>query len=134
MAGEAAGACGSRTCSAGGPSRSSRPSVLWLILVLTLLIVAETLLDRAGWLSDADRAWFAWADLAICSVLLAEFLLKLSLAPRKGLYFLRHFVIDFLASLPFGFLSYQIEAAQVEAGSSGPARPCGCCGSCGSDG
>ena len=60
--------------------------------------------------------WFAWADLAICSVLLAEFLLKLALAPRKGLYFLRHLVIDFLASLPFGFLSYQIEVAQLEAG------------------
>ena len=91
-------------------------AVLWLILILTVLIVAEALLERAGWLSDADRAWFAWADLGICSALLAEFGLKLSLAPRKGLYFLRHFVIDFLASLPFGFLSYQIEIAQLDNG------------------
>ena len=61
----------------------------------------------------------------ICSLLLAEFALKLALAPRKGLYFLRHFVIDFLASLPFGFLSYQLEAAsrwkRVWHGDRGPA-------------
>ena len=40
----------------------------------------------------------------------------------KGLYFLRHFVIDFLASLPFGFLSYQIDAPQLETGVSAAAE------------
>ena len=91
-------------------------AVLWLILLLVGLIVAEGILDRAHWLSDTHRAWLAWADLAICSALLAEFALRLALAPRKGLYFLRHFVIDFLASLPFGFLSYQLASEQVETG------------------
>ena len=91
-------------------------AVLWLILLLVGLIVTEGLLDRAHWLSDTHRAWLAWADLAICSALLAEFALRLALAPRKGLYFLRHFVIDFLASLPFGFLSYQLASEQVETG------------------
>jgi hypothetical protein len=86
-------------------------AVLWLILSLVALIVGETLLDRAGWLTDVQRAWFAGADLLICTLLLAEFGLKLALAPRKGLYFLRHFVMDFLASLPFGFLSYHLEGA-----------------------
>jgi hypothetical protein len=88
--------------------------VLWLIVLLAGLIVTETLLERARWLTDRQRAILAWVDLTICSLLLGEFLLKLSLAPRKGLYFLRHFVIDFLASLPFGFISYQIDAGGLE--------------------
>src|SRR5262249_331676 len=96
--------------------RVMETTVLWLILILTGLIIAEALLDRAGWLSDDDHGWLAWVDLGICSLLLAEFFLKLSLAPRKLNYFLRHMVIDFLASLPFGFISYQIESAQVESG------------------
>jgi hypothetical protein len=91
-------------------------AVLWLIVLLVGLIVTEGLLDRAHSLSDTHRALLAWADLAICSALLAEFVLRLSLAPRRGLYFLRHFVIDFLASLPFGFLSYQLASDQVETG------------------
>jgi hypothetical protein len=89
-------------------------TVLWLILVLAGLIVSETLLDRSEWLTDRRRAMLGWVDLIICSLLMGEFLLKLSLAPRKGLYFLRHFVIDFLASLPFGFISYQIDAGGLE--------------------
>jgi hypothetical protein len=90
--------------------------VLWLILVLVGLIGAEGLLDRTPWMSDELHAWFAWVDLAVCTILLCEFALKLALAPLKGLYFLRHFVIDFFASLPFGFLSYQIAAMQAETG------------------
>jgi hypothetical protein len=91
-------------------------AVLWLILILVGLIGAEALLDRTAWMSDDLRSALAWADLAICSCLLAEFALRLTLAPLKLRYFLRHFVIDFLASLPFGFLSYQIASAQAEAG------------------
>lgn len=94
-------------------------AALWLILLLAALIVAESLLEHAGRLTVVHRAWFAWADLGICSVLLAEFALKLSLAPRRGLYFLRHFVIDFLASLPFGFLSYCIDLALPDGGLDG---------------
>lgn len=90
--------------------------VLWLILVLVGLIAAESFLDHTDWMSDDLHAWFAWADLAICSVLLGEFALRLALAPGKGTYLLRHFVIDFFASLPFGFLSYQLATADVEGG------------------
>lgn len=79
---------------------------LVLIVALTLLIVGETFLDRAGLLTEPRRAAFAWLDLAVCSGLMSEFLLKWALAPARGSYFLRHFVIDFLASLPFGFLAY----------------------------
>src|SRR5262249_13166362 len=50
-----------------------------------------------------------WADLAICSVFLLEFGLKLALAPDRTSYFLRHWVIDLIASLPFGFVGNQID-------------------------
>ncbi|MDG3006988.1 hypothetical protein [Paludisphaera mucosa] len=83
--------------------------VLALIIALSLLIVGETLLDRSGGLSHSRLALFAWLDLAVCSGLMAEFLLKWTLAPARGVYFVQHFVIDFLASLPFGFLAFVMD-------------------------
>src|SRR5262249_5057868 len=81
--------------------------------------------ERSGPLSIAGHRFFAWADLAICSVFLLEFGLKLALAPERSRYFLRHLVIDLVASLPFGFVAHQIElampaAAAGQAGSLGP--------------
>jgi hypothetical protein len=95
-------------------ARALETIVFWLIVGLAGLITAEFVLDRAPWLTDAWRAAFAWADLAVCSALLAEFGLRLYLAPRRWLYFRRHFVIDFLASLPFGFASYYLASAELE--------------------
>ncbi len=94
-------------------ARLIETAVLWLILLLVGLITAEWLLDRAGLLLDSHRRWLAWADLAVCSALLLEFALRLALAPRKGVYLLRHFVLDVLASLPFGFLAYQSAVAEL---------------------
>jgi hypothetical protein len=88
--------------------------VFWLILVLAGLITAEFILVHAPWFTHTYRTWFAWADLLVCSALLAEFGMRVCLAPKRWLYFRRHFVIDFLASLPFGFASYQIAAAELE--------------------
>ena len=51
--------------------------MLVLILVLIGLIVGRVLLERPGPLSAAQHRFFAWADLAICSVFLFEFGLKL---------------------------------------------------------
>jgi len=92
-------------------------TVLILILVLFGLIAAEALLERASpaGLSAGQHRFFAWADLAVCSVFLFEFALKLALAPNKMSYFLRHLLIDLVASLPFGFIAHQIELSQLEA-------------------
>jgi hypothetical protein len=91
-------------------------TVLILIVVLFALIGAEAVLRRLspGGLSVAAHVFFAWADLAICSVFLFEFALKLSLAPNRLSYFLRHLAIDFIASLPFGFIAHQIDLEQME--------------------
>ena len=86
-------------------------TVLILIFVLFVLITSEALLERArpAGLSVWQHWFFAIADLAVCSVFLFEFTLKLVLAPHRGSYFLRHALIDFLASLPFGFVAHLIE-------------------------
>ncbi len=88
---------------------------LFLIVALAFLIVGETFMEHAGTLDDSRRALFAWLDLAICSGLMAEFLLRWALAPARGAYFLRHFVVDFLASLPFSFLAFALAAAEPAA-------------------
>jgi hypothetical protein len=91
-------------------------TVLALILVLFGLIAAETLLERASpsGLSNGQHRFFAWADLAVCSVFLFEFVLKLVLAPNRMSYFFRHFLIDLVPSLPVGFLTHQIALEQLE--------------------
>ena len=44
---------------------------------------------------------------------LLEVALRMSLAPERGSYFLRHLLIDLLASLPFGFVAHQIDLAEM---------------------
>jgi hypothetical protein len=106
-------------------------TVLALILVLFALIAAQVVLERTSpsGLSARQHDFFAWTDLAVCSVFLFEFTLKLALAPNRMTYFARHFVIDLVASLPFGFVFHsmalqQLENAAIGTGAaSGPFRP-----------
>jgi hypothetical protein len=90
-------------------------AVIVLILVLFGLIAAEAVLERTSerGLSAAQHVFFAWADLAVCSVFLFEFTVKLALAPHRTRYLLRHLLIDLLASLPFGFIAHQIELERM---------------------
>ena len=111
--------------------RALENTVLVLIVVLFAQIALQVVLERASprGLSVREQAFFAWTDLAICSVFLFEFALKLALAPSRMSYFARHFVIDLVASVPFGFVLHQIAFDQLEsvaAGASsetGPFRP-----------
>jgi len=100
-------------------------TVLMLILVLFGLIAAEAVLERLspGGLSAGQHEFFAWADLAVCSVFLFEFGLKLSLAPHRLSYFVQHMLIDLVASLPFGFVAHQIELEQMGAALGAGASP-----------
>ena len=88
-------------------------TVLALIPVLIALIVTESWLERSGDLSVAQHRFFAWADLAICSVFLFEFGLKLALAPERLAYLRRHILIDLIPSLPFGFVAHEIHLAAM---------------------
>jgi hypothetical protein len=106
-------------------------SVLVLIMVLFALIALQVVLERtsSSGLSVGQHQFFAWTDLAICSVFLFEFALKLALAPNRLTYFTRHFLIDLIASLPFGFMFHQIALGQLRnvglgtTPASGPYRP-----------
>ncbi len=87
--------------------------VLILIPVLIGLIAAEYLLERSHPLSAAQHRFFAWADLAVCSVFLLDLGLKLCLAPDRLAYFLHHLVVNLIPSLPFGFVSHEIDLADL---------------------
>ncbi|HEX3447054.1 MAG TPA: hypothetical protein VHS97_02310, partial [Isosphaeraceae bacterium] len=102
-------------------------TVLFLILVLFALIAAQVVLEQTSTtgLSVRQHEFFAWADLVICSVFLFEFGLKLVLAPNRLTYLARHFVIDLVASLPFGFIFNQIAIAQLENAAIGAGPPSG---------
>ncbi|MCB9641299.1 MAG: ion transporter, partial [Myxococcales bacterium] len=72
---------------------------LSLIFVVLVLLVIEWKVKLTPGLHTA----LMWVDTAICGWFLAEFFTKMALAHRRLLYFGRHFLIDFLPSLPFGF-------------------------------
>ncbi|MEM1008739.1 MAG: hypothetical protein AAGJ35_07000, partial [Myxococcota bacterium] len=73
---------------------------LWLIFVVLGLLIVES-----RWsLSSATRHALMWVDTAICAWFLFEFGTKFVMVKQRALYFRRHFFIDFLPALPFGFM------------------------------
>jgi hypothetical protein len=46
-------------------------------------------------------------------VLLLEVAVRMSMAPERGSYLLRHLLIDLVPSLPFGFVAHQIDLAEM---------------------
>ena len=89
------------------PIRILEVTVLVLIVVLAVLLVVENRLESR--LSPEQLELFAWADLLICSVFLFEFAFKLGHAEHQALYFRRRFWIDLFPSLPYGFISFQLD-------------------------
>ena len=63
-------------------------------------------LQGSTWQPTAVETLFAWLDLGICLVLLADFVLKLSLADGRWLYLRRYWITGLLPVLPVGFLAY----------------------------
>ena len=94
--------------------------ILVLILVMTGLILAEWAVSEGGETPVSFAPFFAWADLTICTIFLAEFALKISFAPDRLRYLRRHFIIDLLPSIPFGFISYQASVFDIVATDKAP--------------
>jgi hypothetical protein len=84
-----------------------------LIFVLILMVLGLLLVEWLVDLSPTTALVLAWSDFAICCVFLWEFFFKLSLAPQRGRWFLRHALIDLLPSIPFSFLFGITEAADA---------------------
>ena len=91
--------------------------IFFLILLLVGLVALEWRLDV--WARGEDgsgpglsRQWklfFQYADLGICSVLLADFFMRWHFARWRFWFVRSHFLLDFLPALPYGFLFGLIE-------------------------
>ena len=93
-------------------------SILALLVVFVVLLAVEGPLLRyeaehwgTGPLHSGNsriEPMFAWIDLGICLVLLAEFGLKMGLSQRRWLYWKRNWITGFVPSIPVGFLLYAV--------------------------
>lgn len=76
-----------------------------LVLVLICLVLSLMVIEWTVPLAEETVYWFAIVDAAACAVFLAEFGLKLALVKGRGRWFVRHFFVDFVPSIPFGLLT-----------------------------
>ncbi len=74
--------------------------IVLLIFVVLGLLVAEMTMN----LSPTTVLWLQIVDAACCAVFLWEFFYRLALAPGKVRWFLRHFLIDLVPSIPLGLI------------------------------
>lgn len=76
-----------------------------VVLVLIFVVVALMAMEMSLDLSPRVVFAFNMIDAAACLVFLTEFFTKLSMVPGKWLWFRRHFLIDFIPSIPFALLT-----------------------------
>ncbi|MGZ0168450.1 MAG: ion transporter [Planctomycetales bacterium] len=76
-----------------------------LVLVLICLVLGLMAVEFTVPLAEETIYWFAIIDAAACVVFLSEFGLKLALVKGRGRWFIRHFLVDFVPSIPFGLMT-----------------------------
>lgn len=76
-----------------------------LVLVLICLVLALMAVEWTVPLSEETTYWLTIVDAAACAVFLSEFALKLALVKGRSRWFVRHFFVDFVPSIPFGLLT-----------------------------
>lgn len=81
-----------------------------LVLFLICLVVGLMLAEMLGNWSDRAILWFNTIDAAACLVFLCELGTKLCFVRGRWKWFRRHFVIDFIPSIPIGILSHGMTA------------------------
>ncbi|MBI4880147.1 MAG: hypothetical protein HY812_10890, partial [Planctomycetes bacterium] len=84
--------------------------IFWLIVAVLGLIAVDHYSAPAP---PGTLGGTTWADTAICAVLLADFLARLVLSPRRLSFLRRRFLTELLPSLPFGLLAGLEHAAGV---------------------
>lgn len=75
------------------------------VLILICLVLVLMAIEWTTTLSPRVAFWFGVIDAAACVVFLTEFFLKLWLVRGRGRWFFRHFLIDFVPSIPVGLLT-----------------------------
>ncbi len=76
---------------------------LVLVFAFAFVLITETILEWRGGMTPEREQVFAWLDLFICLPFLIDFFVKMFLSDDRWLYFKRHWLIDFVAAIPFGF-------------------------------
>ena len=76
-----------------------------LVLVLICLVLGLMAVEWTVPLSEETTYWLTIVDAAACAVFLSEFGLKLALVKGRSRWFVRHFFVDFVPSIPFGLLT-----------------------------
>jgi len=74
----------------------------YCLILLLILLFLDFFMDKSN--PSGFVASLPWIDSSICMVFLTEFLLRLACAPRKGIWFVRHFLTDFAPAIPFAIL------------------------------
>lgn len=82
-----------------------------VVLVLIFVVIALMVVELSFDLSPRTIVAFSIIDAAACLVFLTEFFTKLRVVPGKWLWFRRHFLIDFVPSIPFALLTGGLAAA-----------------------
>lgn len=85
--------------------------ILFLICLVVVLMTIETFAD----LSSRTKFWFTVVDSCACFIFLVEFFTKLSLVRGRARWFRRHFLIDFVPSIPLGLLLGGLAATNADA-------------------
>lgn len=76
-----------------------------LVLVLIFVVIGLMLTEFVLELSPRTIFWFNIIDAAACGVFLTEFFTKLSFVSNRPRWFWRHFIIDFIPSIPFALVT-----------------------------
>ena len=76
-----------------------------LVLVLICLVLGLMVVEWTVQLTDETAYWLTIVDAVACAVFLSEFGLKLALVKGRSRWFVRHFFVDFVPSIPFGLLT-----------------------------
>ncbi|MDA0283939.1 MAG: hypothetical protein O3B13_12100 [Planctomycetota bacterium] len=95
-------------------SRFGRPftgTIERVVLLLICLVLGLMIVEWTVHLSEATAFWFAIIDGGACVIFLSEFAMKLALVDGRSRWFMRHFFVDFVPSIPFGLLTVGVGMA-----------------------
>lgn len=87
-----------------------------VILLLILFVVSSIFVEAFVPLSPRTSLVIHVLDGLACLVFLTEFFIRLSMVPLKWLWFRRHFLIDFVPSIPVGLIFIWLPQARAADG------------------
>ncbi len=75
-----------------------------LVIVLIFVVLGLLIVEMTVEMSTTALFWLHVADAACCAIFIWEFFYKLTWVPGKTRWFLRHFLIDLVPSIPLGLI------------------------------